>query len=106
MAKVRDTTATLNHYLEPCKGGSDVHYLGTVGEKRRKHTPVEVKIADIRGSDEDIKIDTHGFELVERESPEKLFEEDEKITNVYYPDCVDLIKSMSVLWQCWGLMTC
>lgn len=92
MAPAQDTTATLNHYLEPSKGGLGVYYAGTVGEKRRKHVEVPVKISDIRGAEDEFKLDTHGFELVERESPEKLYEHDDRIKDVYYPDCIDLIK--------------
>ena len=92
--QAKDTTATLNYFLPPSLGGTDVLYVGTAGEKRRKHDPRNVKVSDIRGSLEKPSIHTHGFQLVERESPEKEFDDDERIKRVYYPDCVDLIKSV------------
>lgn len=94
MAQPKNTTATLNYYLDPSKGGAEVLYIGTVGEKRRKHDPRSVTITDMRGSKEKFEIDIHGFQLVERESPEKLFVDDARIKDVYYPDCVDLIKKL------------
>lgn len=94
MAQAKDTTATLNYFLDPSKGGSEVFYAGTVGEKRRKHAPVPVKIADIRGSKEPVELDTHGFQLVERETSERRFDDDARIRSVYYKDCEDLVKSM------------
>ncbi|KAK4495044.1 hypothetical protein PRZ48_013371 [Zasmidium cellare] len=91
----KDTTATLNYFLDPSLGGTDVLYVGTACEKRRKHDPRTVKISDIRGSMEKPSIHTHGFQLVERESPEKEFEDDERIKRVYYPDCMGLIKEVT-----------
>ncbi|KAF2170405.1 hypothetical protein M409DRAFT_19227 [Zasmidium cellare ATCC 36951] len=92
MPQPKSTTATLNYNLDHSQGGADAIYAGTAGEKRRKHDPRTVKINDIRGSPEKFEIDTHGFQLIERESPEKVFDDDARIKDVYYPDCAQLIR--------------
>lgn len=88
--------ATLNYYLEPEKGGYEAFWFGTVGEKRRPFEYVEVPITDMRGHEQEFKLDTHGFEYIKVSS--KLSPEDtnsyERIEEVYYPECEELIKSM------------
>ena len=88
--------ATLNYYLEPEKGGYEEFWFGTVGEKRRPFEYVEVPITDMRGKEQEFKLDTHGFEYVKASS--NLTPEDtnshERIREVYYQECVELMKRM------------
>ena len=87
--------ATLNFHLDVAQGGSDTFYAGTVGANRRKHAPVTVPIADIRGYEDDFKLDLQGFELV-RDSKSSLqkedFLDDERVKAEYYKECEGLVK--------------
>lgn len=88
--------ATLNYFLEPEKGGYDEFWFGTVGEKRRPFEYVRVPITDMRGREEDFQLDTHGFQYARASS--RLTPEDtnshERIREVYYQECADLMKKM------------
>ena len=85
---------TLYYYLEPKDGGIIQTYPGTAFEKRRKHVPHEMHIKDMRSVRSDFKFDECGFELVDHVSKEKDFMDDDHITEVYYQECVDLIKKV------------
>ena len=86
--------AVLNHYLPPSKGGQAVYYPGTASDKRREHDPREVVITDIRGREEDFKLDVQGFQMAQQESKEKVFDDDARIREVYYPECEELVKEL------------
>jgi hypothetical protein len=83
-------SATLNYYFDPAKGGYESFLFSTVGEKGRPFDHVDVRIADIRGSEEDFHLDTHGSQYVKGQSAEKVFEHHEIIKQVYYPECAAL----------------
>ncbi|KAK3110498.1 hypothetical protein LTR53_015154 [Teratosphaeriaceae sp. CCFEE 6253] len=51
----------LNFHLEPCKGGSDTFYAGTLGANRRKFAPAAAAVTDIRGHEDDFSLDKQGF---------------------------------------------
>lgn len=85
---------TLNYYLPPSKGGTTVYYPGTASDKRRKHQPREVDVTDIRGREADFSLDVQGFQVVEHESREKTFDNDERIKQDYYPECAAVVKQM------------
>ncbi|KAK4504430.1 hypothetical protein PRZ48_005346 [Zasmidium cellare] len=68
--------ATINYYLDPSLGG---------GETLSKLEPHEMQIHDIRGSEGDFTLDTHGFQVVQhgvRVDPED-FADDGRRENLY-----------------------
>ena len=83
---------TLNYYLELKDGGIIQTYPGTAFEKRRKHVPHQMRIQDLRSVKSQFKLEEAGFELVDWESNEKTFEDDEHVKEVYYPEVVKLMK--------------
>jgi hypothetical protein len=85
---------TLKYYLELKDGGIIQTYPRTAFEKRRKHVPHEMRIADLRSVRDNFKLDECRFELVNHESKEKEFTDEEQVKELYYPEVVELIKKM------------
>lgn len=85
---------TLFYYLEPKDGGIIQTYPGTAFEKRRKHVPHDMTIKDMRPVRDDFKIDECGFQLVNHVSNEKDFTDEDRIREIYYPECAELIKKV------------
>lgn len=83
---------TLYYYLEPKDGGQIQTYPGTAAEKRRKHVPFKMNVKEMRPIKDEFTLDKTGFELVDHVSKEKDFLDDKRVTEVYYPEVVDLIK--------------
>ncbi|KAI5357476.1 Putative hydroxylase/desaturase AsaB [Septoria linicola] len=88
-------TTTLNYFLPPEQGGDREYHAGTVGEKRRKYSPAEVHVKDIRGQEDYFTLDKHGFQLVKREFTEKTFNDEERIKEEYYQEVAQLIKDVT-----------
>lgn len=86
---------TLNYFLEPEDGGDLSYLAGTVGEKRRKYRPAEVLVQDIRGREQDFTLDRNGFQLVQHDSLEKSFDNEDRITTQYYAECIELVKQIT-----------
>ncbi|KAK4501078.1 hypothetical protein PRZ48_006884 [Zasmidium cellare] len=89
----RHVSTTVNYFLETPEKVNDAFYLGTVGERRRKHDTAEVTVEDIRGREGDFSLDVQGFQLVSNVSSEKAFADDGKIKAEYYPECETLLKT-------------
>lgn len=85
---------TLNYYLELKDGGIIQTYPGTAFEKRRKHVPHEMRIADLRSVRDQFKLDETGFELVNHVSKEKDFTDEAQVKKLYYPEVEELMKKM------------
>ena len=88
---------TLNYHLGPTENGELIIYLGTVGERRRKHDPQKVKVEDIRGREEQFTLDMHGFQVVISPSTVKQFDDPLVIKQEYYADCAELLKRVYVV---------
>lgn len=86
---------TLNYFLAPEEGGDREYHAGTVGEKRRKYSPAQVHVKDIRGRENDFTLDKHGFQLVNREFTEKTFDDEERIKEQYYQEVAQLVKDVT-----------
>ncbi|KAF7188041.1 Hydroxylase/desaturase asaB [Pseudocercospora fuligena] len=82
--------STFLNYRNPENG--DNIYAGTVGELRKKHAATKVNINDVRHSEESITLDKQGFQVVNHESSEKEFDNEDQIKRVYYPECAELLK--------------
>lgn len=83
---------TINYYLELKDGGIIQTYPGTAFEKRRKHSPQEIDIQDMRPIRSEITLDKAGFELVDHVSKVKDFSDENRIKEDYYPEMVALLK--------------
>lgn len=82
-------SARLNYYKP---SNDSFAYLGTAKEKLREFDVTEVTIRDIRCCNEDFNLDKNGFQLVEHESVEKAFENEEDIRSTVYNETAELLK--------------
>lgn len=81
----------LNYYLETADGGGDkIVYVGTAGDRLRKHDVRPAEIHDMRRRDFDL--DRNGFQLVEHASCEKTFDSEERVKTVVYEETSELLK--------------
>lgn len=80
------------YYLEVKDGGIIQTYPGTAFEKRRKHVPHDVNIADLRQIKDEFKVDNAGFELVNHKTAVKDFSNQEEVERLYYPEVKEMIK--------------
>lgn len=85
---------TLYYYLELKDGGIIQTYPGTAFEKRRKHVPHDVTIKDLRSIQDQFKVDNSGFELIQHKSAVKDFSNEQEVEQVYYRECIDMIKKV------------
>lgn len=85
---------TLNYYLEPSIGGHDSYQVGTASYYRRKFDPHDVTINNLRGKEDQFKLDSHGFQHVRHSSAERTFDDNERVKSVVYPETEQLIKEM------------
>lgn len=83
------------YYLEVKNGGIIQTYPGTAFEKRRKHVPHDVNIADLRPIKDEFKIDNAGFELINHKTAVKDFSNQEEVERLYYPEVKEMIKKAS-----------
>lgn len=83
----------LNYYLDPGKDGDNAFFDGTVIESRRKYAEVPVKVMDLRGQESEFSLDKQGFQLLMHPSAEKDFDIPERIRDVYYRECAQLLQN-------------
>lgn len=86
--------STLYYYLEVKDGGIVQTYPGTAFEKRRKHVPYDVNIRDLRQVQDKFTLDKNGFQLVDHFTKETDFLDEERVKEIYYPECQALIKKL------------
>lgn len=85
---------TLNFYFDPAHGGQTDFFPGTASSLRRKFNQTPVDIQDVRGHESEFNLDKQGFQLIEHESVEKDFKDDDQIKTLVYPETETLLKSM------------
>lgn len=85
---------TLNHWLDPAKGGHAEYRTGTASYYRRKFDPHAVQVHDIRGREDQFSLNTHGFQHHKHVSVEKDFTDDETVKKVVYPEVEELLKAV------------
>ena len=95
-AQTAVVNTTLNYYLEPSKGGHTSYQIGVSDYYRRKFDPHPAQVHNIRGREDEFKLETHGFQRVEHSSAEKDFDDTEQIKRVVYPETEQLIKDVYV----------
>ncbi|OAP55149.1 hypothetical protein AYL99_10849 [Fonsecaea erecta] len=86
---------TMNYYLDPSKGGFTDFYPQTAGYFRRKYDPHPVQVADIRGIEKEFSLDKHGFAVVQHESEEKDFTDDEQVKNRIFAEVAKLLQGVT-----------
>ncbi|KAK3724830.1 hypothetical protein LTR37_000878 [Vermiconidia calcicola] len=88
-------STALNYYLDPLKGGHTSYQIGVSDYYRRKFDSHTVEIQDIRGQEDQFKLDLHGFQHVKHASAEKDFDEKDEIKRIVYPETAQLIKDVT-----------
>jgi len=58
----------------------------------RPTVSVDVDVTDISGHESQYTLDSHGFQIVQHESREKRFLDDDEIKSTYYPETEQLLK--------------
>ncbi|KIW94547.1 uncharacterized protein Z519_04523 [Cladophialophora bantiana CBS 173.52] len=87
--------STLNYYLDPSKGGVKEFYPSTAGAFRRKHDPHPIQIADIGGFEEEFNLDKQGFAILQHETEEKQFTDDEEVKERLFSEITELLKRVT-----------
>jgi hypothetical protein len=85
---------TFNYRLCPTKGGDEIIWGGTFADMRRKHEPAQVRVHDVRGHEEEYKLDEHGFQFIKHETPETNWDDYQQICQVYNPQCEELFRKL------------
>ncbi|KAF2101409.1 hypothetical protein NA57DRAFT_64217 [Rhizodiscina lignyota] len=91
--KVIDTT--LNHYLDPEKGGHSSYYTGTAGYYRRKFDEHAVKIQNMRGREDQFDLNTQGFRFYRSPTVGGDFQDTEFVKREVYPETEELLKKVT-----------
>jgi hypothetical protein len=87
---------TLNYYLEPSQGGSTSFYPGTAGNYRRKFNEQAVQVTDLRGSENNFRLDKQGFQVRRHICTEKDFADEDVVKDVVYKEISELLKKVYV----------
>jgi len=91
------TTGSLNYFLPPADGSrpyNDVNADSVTGAPRCNwvEDPHVVGVENVRGSEDQYKLDNAGFQFGREASKHTTFLDDKEIKAEYYPECIDLIK--------------
>ncbi|KAG6819920.1 hypothetical protein H0H93_007391 [Arthromyces matolae] len=94
-------TTSVNFFLAPANPGERAYNYINVDPgtgDRKKNYDIETKdisVENVRGKEGDYTLDTAGFQLVHGPASHKSFEDDEEIQREYYPESIELIKSVT-----------
>lgn len=86
--------AIINH-VPPLKDGEPerILYPKTVGYRRYKFEPHTEQVHDMRGREDEFKVDTHGFQLCKAAPiPEEVYSDNDKFKETAYPEVKELLK--------------
>lgn len=94
------TSARINFFIPPppaVRAYQKINTDPTTGERERNYSQEaeEVAIENLRGKESSTTIDAAGFQLVHRPAKHITFIEDVGIEREYYPESVELIKSVT-----------
>lgn len=94
------TTGALNYFLSPVDGSRPYNHINadsTTGKHSRNWTEESrvVEIENVRGSEDEYKLDNAGFQFGREGSKHTRFLDDKEIEAEYYPECVELIKKIT-----------
>jgi hypothetical protein len=90
-----DVVAQLNYYKDPGDGSRPLPSI--VGKPETYERPAQQltqTVYDIRGRENDYTLDKTGFQIIQHESKEKEFLDDERIKEVYYPEIEQILRNM------------
>ncbi|GAB1313742.1 hypothetical protein MFIFM68171_03952 [Madurella fahalii] len=89
----------MNYYKDPGDGSppAPFYVVSTDPQQllKRPVDPVNVIVTDISGNENDYTLDSHGFQIVQHESREKAFLDDDKIKHEYIPETEQLLKDVT-----------
>ena len=94
------TTANLRYDTAP-EGGvrayQNVYPDPITGERKKNHGSEnkDVVVENLRGKEDSVTLDTAGFQYFKHTSKHTSFANDEEIYQEYYPESIDLIKSLT-----------
>lgn len=90
-----DVPTSLNYY--PIDAGPPIPV--TVGKtsvnNKRPSISVDVVVQDVSGHENEYTLDKNGFQFVQHTSQEKNFDDEERITGVYYAEVEQLLKEVT-----------
>ncbi|KAF9235951.1 hypothetical protein BU15DRAFT_50722 [Melanogaster broomeanus] len=94
------TTGTLNYFLDPPDGSrpyTNINADSATGAPQHNwlFDDRTVKIENVRGSQDQYKLENAGFQYGVQASKHTRFVDDEEIERQYYPECIDLIKKIT-----------
>jgi hypothetical protein len=91
----RDVVTSLNYFKDSEDGSPPAPaYVGKPETYDRPTVAETVTVHDIRGSESRYTLDTTGFQIVNHESKEKDFTNDEQIKDIYYKETEELLKKV------------
>ena len=94
------TTANVLYDTKPEVGVRAYQYINVdpVTGKRERNYGTEYKdivVENLRGKEDSVTLDTAGFQYFKHTSKHTSFSNDEEIYQEYYPESIDLIKSLT-----------
>lgn len=89
-----NVSAVLNYWDDPGDGSSPTPiYIGKGRiTNERPHLPHQFTVSDVTGHEGDYTLDGQGFQYLRHSSQEKEFVDEQRIRDVYYPECAALLK--------------
>ncbi|KAK7996599.1 hypothetical protein PG989_004639 [Apiospora arundinis] len=89
-----NVSAILNYWDDPGDGSSPTPiYIGKGRiTNERPHLPHRFTISDVSGHENVYTLDGQGFQYLQHSSEEKDFVDEQRIRDVYYPECAALLK--------------
>ena len=94
------TTANLLYLTEPEGGVRAYQHINAdpiTGERKKNYGGVnkDVVVENLRGKEDTVTLDTAGFQYFKHTSKHTSFANDEEVYQEYYPESINLIKSLT-----------
>ncbi|KAH7375251.1 hypothetical protein B0T11DRAFT_7490 [Plectosphaerella cucumerina] len=92
-----DVRTTLNYWDDPGDGSEPTPVIIGKGKisNKRPHKPHPFTISDIRGEEHLFTLDNAGFQYCVSPSAEAAFTDDQRIREIYYRECEELVKAIT-----------
>lgn len=92
--ETRDVMANFNYYKDPGDGSPPApSYFGKPETYERPAETMQQIVHDIRGEEDKYSLDRTGFQIYKHVSQEKVFQDEDEIKRVYYPEVEHILKS-------------
>ncbi|TFK17398.1 hypothetical protein FA15DRAFT_605139 [Coprinopsis marcescibilis] len=97
---VASTVSNLTYFVPPADGTAAYQYVNAdpvTGKAPNNYTRNQytVEVENVRGKEDQYKLDEAGFQFVQYPAKHKSFEDDEEIKTEYYAESVELLKSVT-----------